>query len=170
MTTQEGDDKMVTLYVMKAKTEQGEEVSAVEGTNFFKALSYFYPKFDNDKLLSSRNISKDGSLHEGTKIRSYLLKQTDVKTIEAWNSFENDNTIPVKEIMSADTLGMYRRNKSLNLYCGDFVDKSIEWLKPYTGDLFKIKTVKLSGNYSESFLNKVKDASVKQFTKTRSLF
>ncbi len=160
------------LYLFNVKVDGVDEV-AVEGTNFFKALSYFFPKFDTDKLLSPRNLSKDGSLHEGTKIRSYLLKQEDVKLVDIWEEVAEQRDLLVPDIISADSFGMYKRNSSLVLYFGDFVKKSIEWLMRYSqeGTNFYIENkLGLQKEYESSYLNKVKDNDSKKFSNTRTLF
>lgn len=161
------------LHIIKANIE-GTETQCVEGTNFFKSLSYVvFPTYDNDRLLDPKKISKDGSLHEGTKIRSYLLKQDDVKYIDIWEEAENMRDIIVPDIVSPETFGMYKRNSSFPLYCGDFVDKSInEWFMPNSkpGGLFEVKySVNLMSKHKFSYLNKVKDKESKKYANSGGL-
>ena len=159
------------LYLFNVNIDGIDEV-AVEGTNFFKTLSYAFPKFDNDNLLDPRRKNKDGSLHEGTKIRSYLLKQENVKYIDVWDEVSEYRQLLVPDVVSIDSFKMYKRNSSLILYYGEFVNKCIEWFMPYSqeGTNFYIKNdLMLTQRYTSSYLNKVQDATAKKYSNTRSL-
>ena len=158
------------LYLFTAKVN-GIDTVLVEGTNLFRVLSYVYPIFDCDNLLDPRNVSKDGSLHEGTKIRSYLLKQEDVKYINAWEELKDKKEDIVPEIASAETFGMYRRNSGIILYCGEFIDNIVKWINDkQSNNLQIILGPELKDEYSFSYLNKVKDNQAKKYAGTRKLF
>lgn len=160
----------MNLYVFKINGDY----NAVEGTNFYKALSFFFPLFDKDKLLDPREVSKDGSLHEGTKIRSYLLKQENVQFVDVWKTMkECSKDLIIPHIVSSATFGMYKRNESFILYCGDFIDKCIQWLSDHIdGEHFDVHYITNLKNidYDFSYLNKVKDNELKKYSKTPTLF
>lgn len=160
------------LYVFNIKSGNMEE-QMVEGTNLFRTLSYFHPKFDKDELLSPRNVSKDGSLHEGTKIRAYLLKQEEVLFVDVWEEAKDKKALFVPDIISGDSFGRYSSNKSLRLYGGKFIENTIGWLSAYSkkGSNFEIKYVDyIKNDYEFSFLNKVVDNDSKKYGTTLSLF
>lgn len=160
----------MVMNIYKANIDDGTEAKqhdTLEGTNLFSLLSADYPNFDNDPLLDPNNVSTDGSVHPGTKIVRYLLKQDGVKYVDAWQEYDGKKDYMVPLLIGGGTYGQYKRNKQMMLFTGEFVDSVVQ---RYKEKGVQVHTEVLKETYKPSYLNKVMDNRAKQYENSFSLF